>query len=155
MSVKVWALVCVYTTVPSAAPQHISVSASSPRSAVVRWRGPPLDDQNGRIVHYVVRYFPADDRSLVREEEVEAPESQYDVIEHVVDQLQPYTTYKFVVAAATAAGQGPFSNPSSIRMPQDSKLCINLCDDHSADQLHRSNYIYNSCHYVGLLINCI
>ena len=129
MSVKVWALMYIYTTVPSSPPKHVSASASSPRSAVVRWRVPALDDQNGRIVHYVVRYFPADDRSLVREEEVEAPESQY-VIEHVVDQLQPFTTYEFVVAAATAAGQGPFSNPSSVRMPQDSKLCINLCDDH-------------------------
>ena len=141
MSVKVWALVyiyiynyiyklCVYTTVPSAAPQHVSVSASTPRSARVRWRDPPLDDQNGQIVHYVVRYFLADDRNSVKEEEVEAAEGQDDVIEHVVDQLQPFTTYEFAVAAATAAGQGPFSNPSSVRMPQDSKLCINLCDDH-------------------------
>ena len=108
--------------VPSAAPQHISVSASTPRSAVVRWRDPPLDDQNGQIVHYVVRYFPADDRSSVREEEVEAAEGQDDVIEHVVDQLQPFTTYEFAVAAATAAGQGPFSDHSSVTMPQDGKL---------------------------------
>ena len=89
---------------------------------MVRWRDPPLDDQNGQIVHYVVRYFLADDRSSVREEEVEAAEGQDDVIEHVVDQLQPFTTYEFAVAAATAAGQGPFSNPSSVRMPQDGKL---------------------------------
>ena len=89
---------------------------------MVRWRDPPLDDQNGQIVHYVVRYFPADDRSSVREEEVEAAEGQDDVIEHVVDQLQPFTAYEFAVAAATAAGQGPFSNPSSVRMPQDGKL---------------------------------
>ena len=112
----------LFTTVPSAPPQHISVNAATPRSAVVRWRDPPLDDQNGQIVHYVVRYFPADDRNSVREEEVEAAEGQDDVIEHVVDQLQPFTTYEFAVAAATAAGQGPFSNPSSVRMPQDGKL---------------------------------
>ena len=110
------------TTVPSAAPQHMSVSASTPRSAVVMWRDPPLDDQNGQIVHYVVRYFPADDRSSVREKEVEAAKGQDDVITYVVDQLQPFTTYEFAVAAATAAGQGPFSNPSSVRMPQDGKL---------------------------------
>ena len=89
---------------------------------MVRWRDPPLDDQNGQIVHYVVRYFPADDRSSVWVEEVEAAEGQDDVIEHVMDQLQPFTTYEFAVAAATAAGQGPFSNPSSVRMPQDGKL---------------------------------
>ena len=60
-----------------------------------------------------VQLREADDRSSVRKEEVEAAEGQDDVIEHVVDQLQPFTTYEFAVAAATAAGQGPFSNPSS------------------------------------------
>ena len=83
----------------SAAPQNISVSASTPTCALVRWS----------------------DRILVREEEVEAAEGQDDVLEHVV-QLQPFTTYEFVVAAATAAGQGPFSHPSSVRMPQDGEL---------------------------------
>ena len=110
------------TAVPSAAPLNVSVSASTPRSAVVRWRDPPLDHQNGLIVHYVVRYFPASDSSSVREEEVEAAEGQDDVIEHVVSHLQPFTTYDFVVAAATSVGQGPFSNPSSVRMPQDGEL---------------------------------
>ena len=90
---------------------------------MVRWRDPPLDDQNGQIVHYVVRYFPANDSSLVREEEVEVAKGQDDdAFEHVVNQLQPFTTYEFVVAAATDAGQGPFSSPSSVRMPQDGEL---------------------------------
>ena len=88
----------------------------------MRWRDPPLNDQNGQIVHYVVRYFPANDSSSVREEEVEAAEGQDDVTDYVVNQLQPFTTYGFVVAAATDAGQGPFSNPSSVRMPQDGEL---------------------------------
>ena len=52
---------------------------------------------------------------------MKAAEGQDDVIEHVVDQLQPFTTYEFAVAAATAAGQGRFSNPSSVRMPQEGK----------------------------------
>ena len=73
-------------------------------------------------MQYVMRYFPASDRILVREVEVEAAEGQDDALEHVVNQLQPFTTYKFVVAAATAAGQGPFSHPSSVRMPQDGEL---------------------------------
>ena len=110
------------TAVPSAAPQDVSVSASTPRSAVVRWRDPPLDDQNGLIVHYLVRYFPANDSSSVREEEVEGAKGQDNVIEHAVNQLQPFTTYEFVVAAATDVGRGPFSNPSSLKMPQDGKL---------------------------------
>ena len=125
-----------FTAVPNAAPQHILVSASNPRSAVVRWRDPPLDDQNGQIVHYVVRYFPADDRSSVRKEEVEAVEGQDDVIEHVVDQLQPFTTYEFAVAATTAAGQGPFSNPSSVRMPQDGKLEHAVAARSNPDYIH-------------------
>ena len=89
---------------------------------MVRWRDPPLDDQNGLIVHYLLRYFPANDISSVREEEVEAAKGQDNVIEHAVNQLQPFTTYKFVVAAATDVGQGPFSNPSSLKMPQDGRL---------------------------------
>ena len=89
---------------------------------MVRWRDPPLDDQNGLIVHYVMRYFPANDSSSVREEEVEGAKGQDNVIEHAVNQLQPFTTYEFVVAAATDVGQGPFSNPSSLKMPQDGKL---------------------------------
>ena len=89
---------------------------------MVRWRDPPLDDQNGLIVHYLVRYFPANDSSSVREEEVEVTEGQDNVIEHAVNQLQPFTTYEFAVAAATDVGRGPFSNPSSVRMPPDGKL---------------------------------
>ena len=89
---------------------------------MVRWRDPPLDDQNGLIVQYVVRYFPANDSSLVREEEVEAAAGPDGVIDHAVSSLQPFTTYEFLVAAATDVGQGPFSNPSSVRMPPDGKL---------------------------------
>ena len=123
------------TAVPSAAPQNVSVSASTPRSAVVRWRDPPLDHQNGLIVHYVVRYFPAKDSSSVREEEVEAAEGQDDVIEHVVGNLQPFTTYEFVVAAATSVGQGPFSNPSSVTTPEDSELEL--------ERVHHTNILAN------------
>ena len=68
-----------------------------------------------------VQLREADGRSSMKEEEVKAAEGQDDVIKHVVDQLQPFTTYEFAVAAATAAGQGPFSNPSSVRMPQEGK----------------------------------
>ena len=94
---------------------------------MVRWRDPPLDDQNGLIVHYLVRYFPATDISSVREEDVEAAKGQDNVIEHAVNQLQPFTTYEFAVAAATDAGQGPFSNPSSVRMPPDGELELRGC----------------------------
>ena len=89
---------------------------------MVRWRDPPLDNQNGLIVRYVVRYFPANDSSSVREEEVEGANDRDNVTEHAVNQLQPFTTYEFVVAAATDVGRGPFSNPSSVRMPPDGKL---------------------------------
>ena len=70
---------------------------------------------------------------------MEAAEGQDDVIEHVVSNLQPFTTYEFVVAASTAIGQGPFSNPSSVRMPQDGELelyrgstiCVCVCLMHA------------------------
>ena len=103
----------------------------------MRWRDPPLDDQNGLIVHYVVRHFPANDSSSVKEE-VEAAEAQDDIVQHAVNHLQPFTTYEFIVAAATNAGRGPFSNPSTVRMPPDGKLeprgtlfRVALCDAES------------------------
>ena len=48
-------------TMPSAAPQNVSVSASTARSVAVKGMDLPLDHLNGLIEHFVVRYFPTND----------------------------------------------------------------------------------------------
>ena len=36
----------------------------------------------------------------------------------VLQELQPFYVYQFVLAASTVAGLGPFSTPSFFRMPE-------------------------------------
>ena len=36
----------------------------------------------------------------------------------VLQELQPFYVYQFVIAASTVAGLGPFSNPSFFQMPE-------------------------------------
>ena len=40
----------------------------------------------------------------------------------VVDILQPFTTYYFIIAASTIVGRGPFSTIITLQMPEDGML---------------------------------
>ena len=90
-------------TVPSGPPQSTSTVALSSTSLLLMWDPPLPEQQNGPIVAYSVRLLRVDNDTT----------EQFDTNSTTitVDQLVPYTSYEWMVAAQTIAGTGPFSSP--------------------------------------------
>lgn len=97
---------------PSAPPQNVMATALSSTSAKLFWLPPTSDQQNGIIREYSVIKVTLPSGHL---EELTATEAEI-----VIDHLQPYTPYIFVVAAKTVA-LGPFSDQVKLEMPEESR----------------------------------
>ncbi|XP_032227933.2 uncharacterized protein LOC5503808 [Nematostella vectensis] len=103
-------------TAPSAAPTGLSaVNKTSPHKVSVQWGPVPLGDQNGVILGYYIQLYPV---STADEE----PRSKNAITIRVLDPemgaivpgLQSYTVYSVRVAAFTAEGTGPYSEPKYV-----------------------------------------
>ena len=105
-------------TVPTAAPEDVSVEAPSSTTLSIEWMPPPQDDQNGIIRSYVVRVL----------EVVTSTTMTYNTTEEslTVGFLHPHYQYEVSVAAVTV-GQGPFSDSVTIQTPQDGEQCCFYC----------------------------
>ena len=102
---------CNYSclTVPSAPPLSVVVEALSPTVAKLTWKPPAPEHRNGRVREYsVIRVtLPSGDLQ----------ELKINQREIVFNDLHPYTTYFFLVAAKTVS-LGPFSPQVFVNMPQ-------------------------------------
>lgn len=99
-----------FTTVPSAAPQNMTVTAVNSRSILVQWLPLPPASQNGVIRHYRITVSVRESReSFV----IFSQGTQL-----VFDAAHPYYTYTFSVAAETI-GTGPFGEEVTIVTPED------------------------------------
>ena len=97
-------------TVPSAAPQNLTVSAVDSRSLLLSWLPPPLDTQNGVIRDYIITINVDETReSLI----LFSQGTQL-----MFNAAHPYYTYTIAVAAETI-GPGPYGAEFTIRMPED------------------------------------
>ena len=96
---------------PSGTPLNVSILATSSRTALLSWDPPELPSRNGEIISYTVNI------SMVESEEMFQFTSLSTELE--LSELRPYYTYLYIVAASTVAGEGPFSMPVTIRMPED------------------------------------
>ena len=105
--------------VPTRPPLSPTGEAVSPRSLLLSWSPPPPEHQNGIIRHYLVK---------ITESET------YQVFQHMthttslsVPMLHPYYTYQWRVSAYTV-GEGPYTNVSTVRTPEDSEYhsCLNF-----------------------------
>ena len=89
------------TTVPSSSPVALVVNNVTSTSAVLSWRPPPLEDQNGILTHF-----------LANVTSVVTGESEHFVLQTystTIENLHPFYTYACIVSAATEVGRGPFS----------------------------------------------
>ena len=100
----------MYSIESSEVPQDITVSALSSSSAIIQWKPPPAEHQNGIVVGYSVRVSSVD----TTDEEIEFSVNNSSAI---VSDLHPFYSYRFAVAAVTVA-VGPFSNPITLQMPE-------------------------------------
>ncbi|KAF4529945.1 hypothetical protein B566_EDAN018067, partial [Ephemera danica] len=101
--------------VPGAPPQNLSAVPEGSAAIRVRWNPPPAEHQNGRILYYRIQVV-----------ESARPDSEAIVIKlnasattFLVDELKKWTEYRIWVLAGTSVGDGPPSNPVSVRTDED------------------------------------
>ena len=73
------------------------------RTVTVRWLPPPLEQQNGQIVYYLLVIT---DRQLGSNTELNSTTTSF-----MATGLKEYNNYSCIVAAATTVGLGPYSLP--------------------------------------------
>ena len=103
---------------PSASPTQLSADSNSPRSVSVFWNPPPVSEQNGFIVGYLLIYKCLEwaDCNVTMQKRIKTTNI-------TLTNLHPYTTYYFIVSALTAAGEGPRSQTYFRTLP-DSELSV-------------------------------
>eukprot|EP00057_Strongylocentrotus_purpuratus_P031007 XP_783327.2 PREDICTED: receptor-type tyrosine-protein phosphatase F [Strongylocentrotus purpuratus] len=92
-------------TIPTEAPDAITVDLVTSREIEFSWREPPCGTRHGDIVHYEYQLLDAkNDRTLMAT-------TTETVVQ--IGFLTPYTEYRFSVRAASLKGYGPFSQEIS------------------------------------------
>lgn len=87
--------------------------AESSTSVTLSWEPPPLENQNGVIIGYIIRITSANSG--------ESQELQSTTATITISSLQPFTTYIIVVTAETSAGTGPYSSELMVTTQEDGK----------------------------------
>ena len=99
----------VIGTAPSGSPRNATVSAIDSSRVEFEWVAPSVEDSNGIVIGYIVRITGQDSNELI--------ELQINVTRVQVENLHPFYSYVFTVAARTEAGVGPFSPVIHLQMP--------------------------------------
>jgi receptor-type tyrosine-protein phosphatase Q len=98
---------------PSSPPLDIEANATDSHSISLHWEPPLPVDRNGRIVSYLINM------TAIETGETFEINTTYTILS--LSLLTPFTAYEFVIAASTAVGLGPFSEPISVLTPEDGK----------------------------------
>lgn len=104
---------------PSAPPQDISCTSPSSTSILVSWKPPPVENQNGIITAYSIKYIEIDGED-VKPHEILGISS--DSTQYLLEQLEKWTEYRISVTAHTDVGPGPESLAVLIRTDEDGML---------------------------------
>ena len=102
---------------PGGAPQSVAAEAISPTIFTLRWLPPLMEDVNGVVTRYTVNVTELETGGRVVE--------QFFTMEMnvTVESRHPFYRYRYLVAAETSVGLGPFSDPNVIHMPEAGGLC--------------------------------
>jgi len=84
------------------------------RTVTVTWLPPPLEQQNGQIVYYILIIT---DSQLGSNSEINSTTTSF-----MATGLKEYNNYSCIVAAATTVGLGPYSLPVRFTTQQGGKL---------------------------------
>ena len=96
---------------PTAEPQFLMATTVTARNVTIMWDPPPMEQRNGIIRSYTIRYYPdSSEPEQPNEESVLGNLTSFSV-----DGLIPYTNYTFEVMAVTI-DPGP---PASIVVETD------------------------------------
>ncbi len=100
------------------APQSSSATIQDSRAVVCSWSPPPLEHQNGLIIEYRINVTDV----ITGRVFVQVTTST----SLVVGSLHPDYEYQWIVTAVTI-GTGPYTETSTIRLPEDGNnyyICI-------------------------------
>lgn len=108
----------VRTAVPEAPPQNVHAEAEDSSSIRVTWDPPPLEQQNGHIAYYKLYYVEAS-RPEPEAVEVMLKSPQLSGTEFLLEELKKWTQYRIWLLAGTTVGDGPRSEPITVRTQED------------------------------------
>ena len=94
---------------PTAPPEQLSTIISS-RSLTLMWRPPPFEETNGVIQYYALSITELESGQVLTMTSMSAVA--------VINDLHPYYTYEFTVAAYTV-GPGPYSSSVTIQLHEE------------------------------------
>lgn len=98
-------IIALLNLVPSGPPQDINVTVISPEDVLVTWNDPAIEDQNGIVTGYVI------DVTLVSTGL--SFQRMSTTTNFLLENLLPFSTYTYRVAAMTNVGVGPYSTADS------------------------------------------
>ncbi|XP_063311189.1 receptor-type tyrosine-protein phosphatase delta isoform X3 [Pelobates fuscus] len=101
---------------PSAPPQDIRCNSQSSTSILVSWLPPPVENQNGIITGYTIKYMLLDGEDN-KPHEIMGISS--DINQYLLEHLEKWTQYQISMIAYTDVGPGPESVPILIRTDED------------------------------------
>ena len=104
--------------VPTGFPQSINIQNVSTNSIGINWQPPPLPEQNGVIIGYVVNVTSLESGSIRQL----TTQSAYLFVQN----LDPFTVYSCYIAARTSVGVGPFSTVITVQTMEAGKLLFFL-----------------------------
>ena len=113
---KVIFLIC-FGAEPTGAPQNFSGKVLSSTSVELSWEAPSIEESNGGIIRYTVRYY------LEQDPGQEFINDTVDTKMTFID-LKPNTEYIFQVRAHTAVGAGPYGSSQIKNTPPPRKSVI-------------------------------
>ena len=119
-----------FITVPTEAPQNVTVTVESSRSIMLRWERPPPEEENGLLVEYHVIVIETQIHYMDDGTEITGMQrylnTTYNVSEgrmQLIDEsIHPDYNYTVRIAAATEPGIGPFSDAITVRTNMDGEL---------------------------------
>nr|XP_029732295.1 neogenin isoform X2 [Aedes albopictus] len=95
-------VVKTHSSVPSEAPSNVTLEASSSTSITIRWQPPPVEDRNGQITGYKIRYRK-------NKKPLQVDTTPANVRHWELKGLDRLSAYQVKIAAMTVNGSGPFS----------------------------------------------
>lgn len=95
--------------VPGAPPSNLTAEAVSATKIYVSWQPPPADQSNGDIAFYKLQYTESD------QQDGDMTVLILNSTECTIHDLRPWTEYMIRVAASTSVGNGPFTDPITVR----------------------------------------
>ncbi|XP_058836967.1 neogenin isoform X2 [Topomyia yanbarensis] len=95
-------VVKTHSSIPSESPSNVSLEATSSTSITIRWQPPPVEDRNGQITGYKIRY-----RKNKKPLQVETTPAN--VRHWELKGLERLSAYQVKIAAMTVNGSGPFT----------------------------------------------